>query len=107
MTSHTLEQLRKLDIAVDEQLKLAYFFYTDTLHKAGRLAAEMERLSYKVKHGVSQGDQSLYIVTGWTTKMKMSDEVVVSWTNKMCEIGYRFDCDFDGWEINPDQDDII
>jgi regulator of RNase E activity RraB len=107
MTSRTFDQLRKLNVTDDQHLKLEFFFYTDTPGKAGQLATEMERLSYEVKHGVSEGDQSLFIVTGWTTKMKMSDEIVRTWTNKMCEIGYKFDCDFDGWETNPDQDESI
>ncbi|MBC7889251.1 MAG: ribonuclease E inhibitor RraB [Ferruginibacter sp.] len=103
--TQTLNRLRKLQITDDEELKLEYFFYTNTQNKAAQLAAEMEKLHYTVKHGVSAGDKNLFIVTGWTTRMKMSDEIVRKWTNKMCETGYIFDCEFDGWETNPDQDD--
>ncbi|MFC3562039.1 ribonuclease E inhibitor RraB [Pedobacter jamesrossensis] len=37
------------------------------------------------------------------TKMKMTDEVVKQWTKQMCELGYKFDCEFDGWGTEPDQ----
>ena len=107
MTSQTLNQLRKLHVTDDEQLKLQYFFYTDTPDKAARLAARLEELNYTVKHGVSAGDKKLFIVTGWTTRMKMLDETIIKWINKMCEMGYLFDCDFDGWETDPDQDEGI
>ena len=105
MTVQTMDQLRKLDLAEDEELRLEFFFYTNTLDKAAQFAAELEKLNYKVKYGVSEGDKYLFIITGWTTKMKMTDQVVRKWTNKMCEIGYRFDCDFDGWGTNPGQNE--
>lgn len=104
MTPQLLDQLRKLNVTDDKELKLEYFFYTDTAAKAEQLATEIEKLNYTVQHGVSAGDKKLFIVTGWTTKMKMTDEVVKQWANQMCEIGYKFDCEFDGWGTVPDQE---
>lgn len=103
MTPETLEQLRNLGVTADKELKLEYFFYTNTAEKAKQLATEIENLNYTVQHGVSSGDKNLFIVTGWTTKMKMSDEVVKQWTKQMCELGYKYDCEFDGWGTEPDQ----
>lgn len=104
MTPQTLEQLRNLNVTTDRELKLEYFFYTNTADKAKQLATEIEKLNYTVQHGVSAGDKNLFIVTGWTTKMKMSEEVVKHWTKQMCELGYKFDCEFDGWGTEPDQE---
>jgi len=104
MTPQTLDQLRKYNIAVDKELKLEYFFYTNSAAKAEQLAFEIEKLNYKVESGVSTSDKKLFMVTGWTTKMKMSNEVVIQWTKEMCELGYKFDCDFDGWGTEPDQE---
>lgn len=105
MTPQTLEQLRKLNVTADKELKLEYFFYTNTAEKAEKLATEIGKLNYTVQHGVSAGDKKLFIVTGWTTKMKMSDEVVKQWTKQMCELGYKFDCEFDGWGTDPGKND--
>ncbi len=105
MTPHTLDQLRKLNVTSDKELKLEYFFYTNTADKAEQLATEIGKLNYTVQHGVSAGDKKLFIVTGWTTKMKMADEVVKQWTKQMCELGYKFDCEFDGWGTDPGQSD--
>lgn len=107
MTPQTLEQLRNLNVTADKELKLEYFFYTNTADKAKQLATEIEKLNYTVQHGVSAGDKNLFIVTGWTTKMKMSDEVVQQWTKQMCELGYKFDCEFDGWGTDPTQNDNV
>ncbi|MBL7829785.1 MAG: hypothetical protein JNK41_02060 [Saprospiraceae bacterium] len=35
----------------------------------------------------------------------MAEEVVKQWTKKMCELGYKFDCEFDGWGTDPNQND--
>ena len=103
-TPKTMEQLRKYDVTPEKELKLEYFFYTNTAIKAEQLAAEMEKLEYSVEHGDSAGDKKLFIVTGWTTKMKMENEIVIQWTKQMCELGYKFDSEFDGWGTLPDQE---
>jgi regulator of RNase E activity RraB len=105
MTPLTLDQLRKLNVTSDKELKLEYFFYANTADKAEQLATEIGKLNYTVQHGVSAGDKKLFIVTGWTTKMKMADEIVKQWTKQMCELGYMFDCEFDGWGTDPSQSD--
>ncbi len=104
MTPQTLNQLRKLNVSADKELKLEYFFYTNTADKAEQLAIELGKLNYAVEHGVSSGDKSLFIVTGRTTKLKMDNEVVKEWTKQMCELGFKFDCEFDGWGTEPDQE---
>lgn len=104
LTPLTLQQLRKLSVTADKELKLEFFFYTNTAEKAALFAAEIEKLNYTVGHGVSAGDKNCFLVRGWTTKMKMADEVVAEWTKQMCELGYKYDCEFDGWGTIPDQE---
>jgi regulator of RNase E activity RraB len=103
MTPQTMEQLRKINVSADMELKLEYFFYTNTADKAKLFADEIGKLNYEVKFGQSAGDKKSFVITGWTTKMKMQDNVVANWTKEMCELGYKFDCDFDGWGTSPDQ----
>jgi len=103
MTPQTMEQLRKIDVSSDKELKLEYFFYTNTADKAKLFADEIGKLNYEVKYEQSAGDKKSFVITGWTTKMKMQDNVVANWTKEMCELGYKFDCDFDGWGTSPDQ----
>ena len=103
MTPQTLGHLRELDVDENRELKLEYFFYTNTLEKSEELADEIKKLNYTVENGVSAGDKKLFIVTGWTTKMKMTNEVVSNWTKQMCELGFKHDCEFDGWGTSDDQ----
>ncbi|MFL5742794.1 MAG: ribonuclease E inhibitor RraB [Flavisolibacter sp.] len=103
MTPQTMGQLGKMNVSPDKELKLEYFFYTNTADKARLFAKEMGKLNYEVKFGQSAGKDKNFLITSWTTKMKMEENVVAGWTKQMCELGYRFDCDFDGWRTSPNQ----
>lgn len=103
MTPMTMEQLRQIDVTEEKELKLEFFFYTNTTEKASQLETELIKLNYTVENRQSASNKKEFIVTGWTIKMKMSDAIVSNWTKEMCEIGYKFDCDFDGWGTSPDQ----
>jgi regulator of RNase E activity RraB len=104
LAPETLNQLKNYGVTDDSELKLEFFFYSKTLDNAEKLAEELKKLNYEVEFGKSAGDKKLFIITGWTTKMKMDDHTVQSWTKEMCEMGYKFDCEFDGWGTTPDQD---
>lgn len=100
----TLDHLRNYGVSDDSKLRIEFFFYSKTLIKAELLAKELRNLNYEVETGKSAGNKNLFIITGWTTKMKMDGETVQHWTEEMCELGYKFDCEFDGWGTTPDQD---
>jgi len=96
-----LEQLRNLNVSTDKSLKLEYFFYTNTAEKAEQFVVEIKKMNYTVSYGVSASDKTIFVITGWTTEMKMTNEVVKQWIQQMCELGYKFDCEFDGWGTDP------
>jgi regulator of RNase E activity RraB len=96
-------KLRELNVDEDRELMLEFFFYTNTHQKAITFAQELSNLNYQVKYGVSEGDKKLFIITGWTIKIKMKDAIVATWIRQMCSLGYKFDCEFDGWGTIPDQ----
>jgi regulator of RNase E activity RraB len=104
LAPETLNQLKNYGVTDDSELKLEFFFYSKSLDNAKKLADELKKLNYVVEFGKSAGDKKLFIITGWTTKMKMDDQAVQLWTKEMCELGYKFDCEFDGWGTTPDQD---
>ena len=103
MTPLTLERLRELNVSCDRQLKLEYFFYTNTRKKGEGLAAHLGSLGYQVEVTTSASNRKQILVTGWTTPMMMSIEVVTAWTEAMCDAGYANDCEFDGWGTTPAQ----
>lgn len=103
MTPQTVAQLRGLNVTPETQLKLEFFFYTNSPDKAAALSAVLSGMEYDVQHGPSPSDKRLQVVTGWTDKMPMHDATVLAWTKEMCEVGFQHDCEFDGWGTNPAQ----
>ena len=103
MSPQTLEQLRKYNVAPEKELKLEFFFYTNTLTKAAALANALSTKQYQVAHKPSASNKKVHVITGWTDRMLMHNSTVVAWTEEMCKIGFEHDCEFDGWGTNPEQ----
>jgi hypothetical protein len=104
MTPQTLEQLGKHGVTDETSLSLEYFFYATSDSAAATLAQALLDLGYTSEHGPSASDASIFVVTGWTSKMLMDESTVVGWTQRMCELGFANDAEFDGWGTNPSQD---
>jgi len=103
MTPQTVVQLRKLGVTGESQLKLEYFFYTNTKEKAAALVQKLAELGYTASYDHSASDKKQFVVTGWTSPVKMDDETVLDWAGRMCDAGHEHDCEFDGWGTNPKQ----
>jgi hypothetical protein len=103
MTPQTVAQLRKYGVTDASQLKLEYFFYTNTKEKAAALTQKLADIGYAGSYDHSVSDKKQFVVTGWTSRMKMDDQTVLDWTSRMCDVGREHDCEFDGWGTNPKQ----
>lgn len=103
MTPKTVAQLRGLGVTDETQLKLEYFFYTNTKPKAVALAKKLADLGYLGSYDHSASDKKQFLVTGWTTLMTMDERSILDWTGRMCDLGRADDCEFDGWGTNPKQ----
>jgi hypothetical protein len=103
MTPKTVAQLRKYGVTDTSQLKLEYFFYTNTKEKAAALAQKLTDMGYSGTYNHSASDKKQFIIRGWTSPMKMDDKTVLDWTARMCDAGHEHDCEFDGWGTNPEQ----
>jgi hypothetical protein len=103
MTPQTVAQLRVYGVTDESQLKLEYFFYTNTKEKASALAQKLADLGYTGSYDHSASDKHQFVVTGWTSPMMMDAQTVLDWTGRMCDAGHGHDCEFDGWGTNPQQ----
>jgi Regulator of ribonuclease activity B len=103
MAPGTLAQLRKLGVTDERELKLEYFFYTNSPARAAALARVLSGKGYEVRHGTSASDKRLQIVTGWTAPIPMQDASVRAWVAEMCDLGFAHDSEFDGWGTTPEQ----
>lgn len=104
MNAKTLEQLSNYGITETSELKLEFFFYTNEQDKANNLAIELKKLNYQIDHAeTSAGEKNEWVVSGWSTKVKMELGIITDWTTQMCKLGYDNDCDFDGWGTDLEQ----
>lgn len=97
MIPQTINQFKELTQEQGKELKLEFLFYTNKTEKAGQLATELEKLNYTVRTSIINEGEKQFIITGWTTKMGMEEEHIKKWTSQMCQLGYKFDCAFEGW----------
>lgn len=94
----TLAQLRNDNITESDELKLEYFFHTNTSKKAKELTDQLQIFGYEAAFKKSTDSPDLYLITGWTMKMKMKEKLILEWTKVMCDLGYEFDCQFKSWK---------
>lgn len=104
LTPQTMGQLRKLNVNGEHELKLEFFFYTNTQDKAQALTTDLSKLGYEASNSLSVTNSKEYVITGWTTKILMTDSSVGEWVNQMCDLGFKHDCEFDGWGTTPEQE---
>ncbi len=97
MSPQTLEQLAGLGVRPGTELKLEFFFYTNTEEKADALAALLAEKSYEVEYGASASDKKLQVITGWSVPLAMDATNILRWTEEMTRLGFQSDCEFDGW----------
>ena len=99
----TMEQLRGFGIKEDRSVKLEYFFYTNSVNKAEALSSELGGIGYQAEFEKCDNPTKIRIVVGASEPVQMAEAQVLEWTEKMCNIGYKHDCEFDGWGLNPEQ----
>ncbi|CAN5907676.1 hypothetical protein BH11BAC7_BH11BAC7_08030 [soil metagenome] len=100
----TLETLKHLEDTPSDELRLEFFFYTNSAGKAKEFADFLKKRSYSAEYAKAAGISNSFLITGWTTKISMKEENVIAWAKEMCERGYEYDCEFDGWGTTPDQE---
>ena len=99
----TLQQLYSHGVSEHTELKLEYFFFINQEAKAASLNEALVNLGYQGSYGRAVNDYKLFVITGWTPPMKMEVSTVTTWTESMCDLGFEFDTEFDGWGTNPSQ----
>ena len=95
--------LKKNSLTDTNLRSLEFFFYTNTIEKAKSLAAELKKKEYTVAYREAGYPKNQFVITGWTRKISIEQNALSDWVKDMCEIGYKYDCEFDGWGTDVDQ----
>lgn len=97
--TRTLGIMSDFNLKAKEKLEIDFFFYTDTSEKAQKLAEQLKKLNFEVAWHEFKMDRKIYSVVGSTDKMQNDEELLIYWSKFMCQLGYKFDCKFDGWGV--------
>ena len=95
--TRTLGVMSAFNLKAKEKLEIDFFFYTDTSEKAERFAAALKELDFESSWYKPINDRNLYSITCWTDKIDNDEELLTYWTKHLCQLGYKYDCEFDGW----------
>jgi hypothetical protein len=99
LSIESLVSLRDSAVEEEDELKIDYVFYTDSLVKAQKLEKDLQKLSDMVNHGLAYHDKKLFMIAGRTKEIKMMHETLREWISEMCDLGYKYDCSFDSWKV--------
>lgn len=103
---NTMKELRKIGISKNDELQLEYFFIAFSKEQGEKLN-QVLKIEYHYNITPIQTVKNLFVVNGWTSKIKMETEVVENWLIKMCDLSLKYDSDFDGWGTTPEQEMIF
>lgn len=95
--TRTLGVMSAFNLKAKEKLEIDFFFYTDTSEKAERFAAALKELDLESSWHKPINDRNLYSIICWTDKIDNDEELLTYWTKHLCQLGYKYDCEFDGW----------
>ena len=92
MARQGLAQLREYE---GRELRLEFFFYTNSSANAEVLNSKLVELGYESQSGESADDPALFVTTGWTTPIRVDEATVINWIETMCRLGFANDALFD------------
>ncbi len=97
MVTEVARQLRAHGISAKEKRRLEFFFATNAPKKAQALVEVLHRHDCDVTQ-VRDGQK--FMVTGITPARVMSVPSLREWSADMVNLGFEFDCLFDGWQLS-------
>ncbi len=97
--------LELVDAPPGREQEVDFFFYADNRSAARSLATALKEMEYDVSVHSQPGGVPRFFVGGMTKKMRMDDQTLQLWTEKMCGLAARYDCEFDGWGTMADIED--
>jgi len=105
-TPKQLASLRSWRVQPIDEKPLKFFFHTNAQAKADSLAAVLKARGYEpevrktgtfVDWTAAWLEMASWVVTGHTPPLLMTEDALLAWTNEMCQLGPKHDCEFDGW----------
>ncbi len=91
-----LDLLGSFENEIQKSPKMEFFFYSRTKENAKGLRQDLERLGYEI-YGIEKSIKNQYTIRGVTPPLSLAEKEFKKWIQKMNELGFINDCNFDGW----------
>ena len=89
-----IRAMNKEGINAETCLRLQFFFTVERKELSEELAETLRNRGYTAD--ILQARER-FLVSGWSSPVSMTEEVVLSWTIEMMQLASRFESEFGGW----------
>lgn len=98
MNEETLFEFREYGIDENTTRILEFYFFSNDVLKLEQLKAALLNMNCKeLQLEKDPESKKHWALFGETNPMKMELSTINNWTKSLCEIGFEYDCEFDGW----------
>lgn len=87
------------NIKPSDKLNIEFVFITDAKEKAEDLALQIVQDYPNYSDIKVEESEDFWEVYGTTNEMEMDLNAINRWNQALWDLGYRFDCKLDGWQV--------
>jgi hypothetical protein len=98
VNNDVLGRIKNDSIITKDEMIFSFWFITDKRTKIDSLKEFLEENEPKQQIIELNQIDEIWELNGRTYPIKLEIESINKWERKMWEIGYKFDCELDGWE---------
>jgi len=99
VNTDVLERIHNDGVTTSDKLPIDFVFITDTEDKANSLKAALSSLYTDYRNVEVSETNDFWEVNGITSAIGMSIDEINKWNEEMWDIGYKYDCQLDGWQV--------
>ncbi|HWI90974.1 MAG TPA: ribonuclease E inhibitor RraB [Flavisolibacter sp.] len=94
-----LERIYGSNITADDQLLIEFFFVSDNIDNILDLQNYLKESFSSYTQLKVQPYKNLFDLSGTTNPIQMDLNSVNEWNQVMWDLGYKYDCKLDGWQV--------
>jgi hypothetical protein len=94
-----LKRIYNSKITADSRLPIEFFFVSNNVDNVLNLQKHLKENFADYKQLKVQPYENLYELSGLTSSIQMSLDLINKWNKLMWDLGYDFDCKLDGWQV--------
>lgn len=97
-----VQRLTELGVREGQTILLDFSFYAIDLPNLKLLEQTLQEMNYtelQIKNS-SHNQTEFYLLRGKTTPIEFGENSINEWVKDMIAIGFKYDCEFDGWGTN-------